>query len=190
MTENKKTRILIVDDDETVRSNYVEIFKKEGFEVEEAVDGLQGFDKATKNIPDVIFTGIVMPRMDGFGLMESLKKNVATANIPIIISSHLGRSEDHEKAKKLGVKDFIILHMVTPKEATERVRKVLGGMGNYKLKIDTKELDAIQMAKDNHFKEDYKCSQCGADLILKLSVSDISNHNLTGHIVCPKCGRI
>jgi len=186
---NKKTKILIIDDDDSVRGIYVDIFKKEGFEVEEAIDGLEGLDKATKNIPDVVFTGIVMPRMDGFGLIEALKKNVSTANIPVVISSHLGRSEDSEKAKELGVKDFIVRHMVTPKEVVERVKKILGS-GDYKLKISSGELDATQLAKDLHFNENYKCSHCGADLVLNLSVSNIENHEFTGRINCPNCGRV
>ena len=187
--ENKKIKMLIVDDDDSIRSIYVDIFRKEGFEVEEAVDGLEGLDKATKNIPNIVFTGIVMPRMDGFGFIEALKKNVATANIPVVISSHLGRSEDSEKAKELRVKDFIVRHMVTPKEAVERVKKVLGS-GDYKLKISANELDAVQLAKDLHFKEDFKCGYCGADLILNLNVSDIENHEFIGRINCPNCGRV
>lgn len=189
MTENKKIKILIVDDDESVRNIYVEIFKKEGFEVEEAIDGLEGLDKATKNIPEIVFTGIVMPRMDGFGFIDALKKNVSTAKIPVVISSHLGRSEDNEKAKALGVKDFIVRGMVTPKEAVERVKKVLGS-GDYKLKINPTELDAKQLSTDLHFSDSYKCSHCGADLILNLSVSDIANHEFRGRINCPNCGRI
>lgn len=189
MAENKGTKILIVDDDDSIRGVYVDIFKKDGFEVEEAKDGLEGLDAATKNIPDIVFTGIVMPRMDGFGLIEALKKNVATANIPIVISSHLGRSIDSDRAKELGVKDFIVRHMVTPKEAVERVRKVLGA-GDYRLKINASELDAAQLAKHLHFKEDYKCGYCGADLILNLSVSDIANHEFRGKINCPNCGRV
>jgi PleD family two-component response regulator len=187
--ESKKIKILIVDDDESIRSMYVDIFKKENFEVEEAIDGLEGLDRATKNIPDIVFTGIVMPRMDGFGFIEALRKNVATAKVPVVISSHLGRSEDNEKAKELGVKDFIVRHMVTPKEAVERVKKVLGS-GDYKVKINSSELDAGQLAKDLHFKEDYKCGYCGADLILNLSVSDISSHEFRGKINCPNCGRV
>ena len=184
-----KPKILIVDDDDAVRNIYTEIFKKEGFEVEEAVDGLEGLDKATKNSPDVVFTGIVMPRMDGFGFIEALSKNVATAKIPVVISSHLGRTEDHEKAKTMGVKDFIVRNMVTPKEAVERVRKVLGS-GDYKIKINSNDLDAKQLARDLHFREDYKCGYCDADLIFNISVSDIENHEFRGKINCPNCGRV
>jgi DNA-directed RNA polymerase subunit RPC12/RpoP len=68
------------------------------------------------------------------------------------------------------------------------VRKVLGS-GEYRVKINTTELDAAQLAKDIHLKENYHCSYCGSDLILVLSVSDISTHEFKTKIICPNCGR-
>src|SRR5665647_2104757 len=106
--ENKKLKILIIDDDTETRNMYVEVFKKNDFEVEEAVDGMDGLEKTLKNIPDIVFSGIVMPRMDGFDLINSLKKNPATSQVPVVISSHLGKAEDEEKARGLGAKDFIV----------------------------------------------------------------------------------
>lgn len=182
-------KILIIDDDEQIREIYAGIFKQEGFEVEEAVDGVEGLDKATKNVPDVIFTGIVMPRMDGFMLKEALSKNVTTANVPVVISSHLGREEDKQKAKEMGVKDFLVRHMVTPKEAVERVRKVLGS-GEYRVRINPSELDASNLARDTHMLEGMKCPKCMADLILTLNSSDISQHEFSARIACPKCGQL
>lgn len=88
---NKTKKILLVDDDEMIRGIYSEVFRNNGFEVEEARDGLEGLEKARSIIPDIIFTGIIMPKMEGFDLMEALKKNVATSQIPVFISSHLGR---------------------------------------------------------------------------------------------------
>ena len=189
MSQEKKPKILIIDDDDSVRSIYVDIFKREGFEIEEAIDGVEGLDKATKNPPDVIFTGIVMPRMDGFMLKEALVKNVSTTNIPVVISSHLGREEDKEKALALGVKDFIVRNMVTPKEAVERVRKVLGA-GEYKVKLNINELDARQLARDLHLQENFQCPNCGADLVLVINVTDIGTHEFSARISCPNCGRV
>lgn len=183
------TKILIIDDDEAVRVTYVEVFKNEGFAVEEAIDGLDGLEKATKNPPQVIFTGIIMPRMDGFGLKEALAKNVATANIPVVMSSHMGRKEDEEKAKTMGIVDFIILDLVTPRQAVERIRRVLGA-GEYKVKIVAGELDVTRLAKDFHLNEKFQCSNCGADLVLQLGIMDVGQHEFTAKIICPKCGRI
>jgi PleD family two-component response regulator/predicted RNA-binding Zn-ribbon protein involved in translation (DUF1610 family) len=185
---DKKTKLLIIDDDEPVRSMYAEVFKKEGFEVEEAIDGLDGLEKASVNAPDIIFTGIIMPRMDGFQLKEALSKNVATANVPVVMSSHMGRKDDQDRAKEAGIKDFIVLDMVPPRQAVERVRAVLGG-GEYKIKINPIELDATKLATDLHFNSDFKCKYCGADLLLTLKIDDLERREFGAVFICPNCGK-
>ncbi|PIP26842.1 MAG: hypothetical protein CO140_02000 [Candidatus Moranbacteria bacterium CG_4_9_14_3_um_filter_40_7] len=179
-------KILLVDDDEEIRSMYAEIFKKEGFEVSEAVDGVDGLNKATKNIPEVIFTGIVMPTMDGFQLMEALKKSVATSSIPVVISSHLGREEDRKKAQELGAKEFLVRGFYTPNEVVEKIRAIFESK-EYKLKFSATELDAKKIIQDAHFNENFKCSNCGAELILLIKPVNFQNSEFTTKFVCPKC---
>ena len=185
--ENKK-KILLVDDDESIRTMYAEIFNKEGFDVEEAIDGLEGLEKATQNVPDIIFTGIIMPRMDGFGLIESLRKNVATAEIPIFMSSNMGRKEDEEKAKEKGVKDFFIVGMIPPKQVVGRVKSLFGNKLSYTLKFDPKGLDATRLAEDIHLKErNYFCSKCGTDMVLSVEILNSEQGELKAKFICPVC---
>jgi len=187
MAEDKKIRILIVDDDDATRSLYTEVFKKHGFDVTEAVDGVEGLDMATKNVPDIVFTGIIMPRMDGFALMEALKKNMATSSIPVAISSHMGREEDQRKAKELGAGDFISRDMNTPNEVVERIKAVLN-LTEYKIKFYTGELDAVKLASDLHFNENFLCVACGTEAILSLKLKDVASHEFSAKFICPKCG--
>lgn len=182
-----KIKILLIDDDKVTRDMYVEIFKKEGFEVSEAADGAEGLDKATKNIPDVIFTGIIMPIMDGFQLMEALKKNVATSDIPIIISSHLGRKEDQKRAQELGAREFLIKGFYTPNEIVEKIRSIFE-LEEYKLKFSATELDAKKLIKDVHLNESFKCFNCGGELILSMKLTNIQSHEFTAKIICLGCG--
>lgn len=184
---DKQIKILIVDDEQEIRSMYAEIFKKEGFEVEEAVDGLDGLDKATKNVPDIIFTGIIMPRMDGFSLKEELKKKVATANVPVVMSSHMGRKEDEQKARESGVRDFFVVGMITPKQVVERVRAIFKEK-TYMLKFDPTELDAPKLASNfNIDSKNYSCNRCGGVLALSLEILDPSDHEFKAKFVCPTC---
>jgi CheY-like chemotaxis protein len=186
--EDKKPKILLVDDDENIRVMYAELFIKEGFEVEEAVDGLEGLEKATKNIPDIIFTGIIMPRMDGFVFIESLKKNVATASIPVFMSSHMGRKEDQDKAREVGVKEFFVVGMVPPKQVVERMGAIFKGGGRYFLKFDTKSLDAGKLSSDINFRDkNYVCSKCGADLVISLEILDLPKQEFKAKFACPVC---
>jgi DNA-binding response OmpR family regulator len=180
-------KILLVDDDEPIRNMYAEIFKKEGFEVSEAINGVDGLEQATKSIPDIVFTGIVMPTMDGFQLMEALKKNVATSNIPVVISSHLGREEDKRKAQELGAKEFLIRGFYPPHEIVEKIRAIFK-LAEYKLKLNPTELDAKKLIKDMHFKENFKCSECGGELILSIKLINSNSHEFAAKFVCPGCG--
>lgn len=122
---DKILNILLVDDDRDTRSMYAEVFRASGFDVREANDGVEGMTLASQIVPDVILSGIIMPRMDGFQLVEVLKKNVATANVPVLFISHLGRQEDEVRARELGVKDFIVRDMTTPVEVVTRIKAAL-----------------------------------------------------------------
>lgn len=143
--------ILVVDDDEDIRHFYREIFRKAGFHVLAAQDGLEGLDVAMRERPDLIFTGIIMPRMDGFELINNLRQNVATASIPVMMFSHLGREDDKRRAQELGVRDFIVRSIVPPHEIVERIQNILGGQGSYFLSFDPAAQDAARLAKEFNF---------------------------------------
>lgn len=186
MENDKKIKVLLVDDDEAIRTMYAEILSGAGFLVEEADDGINGLEKASKSAPDLIFTGIEMPRMDGFALIESLRKNPETANIPILMSSHRGKKEDEAKAKEMGVKEFIVYMTVTPKQVIEKMMGVLKKA--YLLKFDPDALDAQKLAADlNIDGKHYQCHKCGRNLVVSLQVLDAENHEFGAKFICPSC---
>ncbi len=119
-------KILVVDDDLEQRDLYVELFRQSGFEVIPAGDGLDAWQKISPlNIPDLIFTGIIMPRMTGFELIESLRSNPAAAYVPVIMFSHLGKDEDRQKASKLTQTFFMVKGYNSPKEILAKVKELL-----------------------------------------------------------------
>lgn len=164
--EDTKT-ILIVDDDISSRRLYREVFQNENFAVLTAQDGLEGLDIAIREHPDLVFTGIIMPRMDGFELIRALRKNAATSKIPVVMYSHLGREEDKRKAQELGVKDFVVRSVVTPKEVVDRVRVYLGQAKSYLLEFDPIARDAAKLARDFNFPAYFECEQ-GKRMLIKL----------------------
>ncbi len=184
-----KIKILIVDDDVPLRGLYAEVFTNAGYEVFEAGDGVEGLDMASKNMPDVIFTGIVMPRMDGFSMMEALKKTVMTANIPVVISSHMGREEDQQRANVLGAKDFIIRDITRPIEVVERIGSLFAQSGGeYKIEFNAETQDAKKLAKDLNFQENFLCLDCNEKLVLKMKLTNAQDRIFETVFVCPKCG--
>lgn len=184
---NKKIKILVVDDDDLTRETYADVFRKANFEVLEAIDGVDGLDSASKNLPDVIFTGIIMPRMDGFTMVETLKKTVLTASIPIVFISHMGREEDQQRAKQLGAKDFIIRDLTPPGKVVQRVEAIFTqAAGSYLVDFSPYAFDAPKLANDVGI-EGFKCEKCNEKMILQLKVVNANEKTFEAAFVCPKC---
>jgi len=98
-------KILIIDDENNIRRALKEILEYENFEIDEAVDGKEGFEKATSNHYDLIFCDIKMPKMDGIEVLTALQKE--KIEIPVVMISGHGNIETAVEAIKLGAFDFI-----------------------------------------------------------------------------------
>lgn len=177
-------RILLIDDDDETREVYVELFRQAGFAVEEALNGVEGLEKINANRPDIILTGIIMPQMDGFTLVEALKKNVVTASIPVVFLSHLGRQEDEERSKEIGVSDFIVRGITPLPEVLARIKMLLSTT-EYLLAIDPTLYDGVRFARDMSLPENLVCTTGeGERYILRVKVLDVARKRLSAEIIC------
>src|SRR4030043_773867 len=184
MTEEKKPKILIVDDNDVIRETYAQVFKQKGFDVLSAVDGIEGVDFATKEIPNVILTGIVMPRMDGFQLIKTLQENIQTREIPIAILSHLGREEDRKKAQELGVNEFIIQGSSSINEIVEKIRSLIKDGKSFRLSLDPYVWDAPRLGKPLQNKNS-NCPSCQQKVILEI-IPKAEGNGYSASLKCPK----
>jgi CheY-like chemotaxis protein len=100
-------KILIIEDDAFFRNFYTTKLKEKGYEVVNAADGFEGLQKVKQENPNLILLDIIMPKVDGFQVLEALKQANLINSIPVIVFSTLGQEQDVEKAKKLGAKDYI-----------------------------------------------------------------------------------
>jgi len=100
-----KPRVLIVDDEEAIRSSLKMIFEYEGYEVLLAANGPAGLKIAEKEAPDLVFLDIKMPQMDGLEVLKRLK--AAEGSPPVVILSGHGNIQTAVEATKLGAFDFI-----------------------------------------------------------------------------------
>lgn len=117
--------ILIVEDDESISNMYQLKIKQLGLNILVAADGASGLEAAKKQKPDLIMLDVILPQLDGFSVLEELKKNKETAKIPVVMLTNLSTTEDQEKANKLGANGYVVKANVTPTEVSETVQKLL-----------------------------------------------------------------
>ncbi len=102
---NKK--ILLIEDDQTVRETTEEILELSGYEVYTAKNGKEGVDKAKKLTPNLIVCDVMMPEMDGYQVLENLAKDENTFEIPFIFLSAKTDHKDIRKGMDLGADDYL-----------------------------------------------------------------------------------
>lgn len=117
-------KILIIEDEKDLRFFLTKALKGEGFETLEAFDGEEGIEIAKKEKPDLILLDLLLPGINGYEVLTKLKKDPFLEQIPVIILSNLGQSEEIEKGMKLGAIDYLIKANFTLDEIVERVKKV------------------------------------------------------------------
>jgi DNA-binding response OmpR family regulator len=112
--------ILVVEDDESIRNLIVSQLEDAGFAVSIAGDGVEGLAAIRGRRPDAVLLDINMPRMDGFTLLEHLKKDPETSDLPVLMLSAQSSPEDIRRAVQLGADDYI----GKPFESRQLLRRV------------------------------------------------------------------
>ncbi len=100
-------KVLLIEDDATLRENIAELLELENFKVLTATNGLEGLDRAKRELPNVIVCDIMMPKLDGYGVLEGLSKSNKTKYIPFIFLSAKTERKDVRKGMNLGADDYI-----------------------------------------------------------------------------------
>jgi DNA-binding response OmpR family regulator len=118
-------KILVVEDDKFLRELISQKLTKEQYEVVVAQDGEEGVAKAKEEKPDMVLLDLILPGIDGFGVLEKIKEDESVASVPVIILSNLGQREDIERGLKLGATDFLVKAHFTPGEIIEKIRTIL-----------------------------------------------------------------
>ncbi len=100
-------KILLIEDNTEIRENMSEILELSGYQVFTAPDGKQGVSAAVSNMPDIIICDIMMPVLDGYGVIHMLQKNADTRNIPFIFLTAKAERDEVRKGMSLGADDYI-----------------------------------------------------------------------------------
>ncbi len=100
---------------------------KEGFEIKTAFDGQAGLELAKEYKPDLILLDLILPKMDGFTVLEELKKDQSTKDIPVIVLTNLEGTSDVEKVLELGATTYLVKANYDLSEVVAKIRKTLEG---------------------------------------------------------------
>jgi DNA-binding response OmpR family regulator len=119
------TKIMIVEDDPTLRDIYTTRFSAEGYEVVSASDGEAALTTAVKEQPTLILLDIMMPKISGFDVLDILRATPETKDTKIIVMSALSQTADIEKGKNLGANAYLVKSQVTLSEVVDKVKGVL-----------------------------------------------------------------
>ncbi|MDM8000504.1 MAG: response regulator [Dehalococcoidia bacterium] len=118
----KKARILLIDDDVDFVKATTKVLQSKPYEVIVAYDGKEGLEKARSETPDLVLLDILMPKVDGFGVAEQLRKDQSLSKIPVVALTSF--SDSYGQPFAFEVSDFI-QKPVSPKDLLEKVEKHL-----------------------------------------------------------------
>ncbi len=120
-------KVLIIDDDQYLRELYEEVLQKEGYEVFTAVDGKLGYEQLTAQVFDAVLLDIMLPQLDGIGVLTKLKESVSAVDFKhIIVLSSLSHDAAVQQAASMGVYATLTKSEITPDQLIAKVKEMLG----------------------------------------------------------------
>ncbi len=121
----KKSKILIIEDEKILAEMYYDTFVQAGFKVFSATESEEGLEIAKKEKPDLIILDILLPRENGISFLEWQKEDPEIASIPVVVFTNYDELDTQKKAKKLGVKGYLIKANFTPQQFVSKVKDYL-----------------------------------------------------------------
>lgn len=118
--------ILVIDDEAALQKTLGVFLSTQNYNVLSALDGELGLEAARKNLPDLILLDLVMPKKNGFEVLQALKSDAATKKIPVIVLTNLSEMADIDKVLELGATTYLVKgdHALT--DILQKVKSTLG----------------------------------------------------------------
>ena len=106
-TASAPAQILVVDDEAHLRKLLTVILRAAGYEVAAAASGLEALSRISESQPDLVISDVMMPELDGFGLIENLRANIRTRAIPVILLTAMSQTDDVVQGLGIGADDYL-----------------------------------------------------------------------------------
>ena len=119
-------KILFIEDESALQRTFGDILKREGYEMISALDGEVGLKLAKTKKPDLILLDLILPKVHGFEVLNKLKEDEETKDIPVIVLTNLEGIGDVEKAIELGATTYLVKANYSLEEVIEKIKKALG----------------------------------------------------------------
>ncbi len=119
-------KIVFIEDEPNLQKSLSLALKGAGFEVFSAFDGQEGFDLVLKQKPDLVLLDLILPKMDGFAVLEKIKNNEQTKNIPVIILTNLEEADDIQRVVDFGATNYLIKANYNLDDIVLKVKSTLG----------------------------------------------------------------
>jgi len=182
---NNKFHILVAEDDHFLRKVYMTKLTQEGFDVIVATDGEEALKKIKATPPDLMLLDIVMPKMNGFDVLEEMKDDPSLSSIPVIVLSNLGQSDDIQRARELGAKDYLVKANFSINEVVTKIRTFLDKSGAAPKPAEKSKPEKPTVSADSAQPKDKKIKH-------KETLKKCDHCNKTvpaGAKFCPYCGK-
>ncbi len=124
MDDNKK-KVLLVEDDSMIVEMYKLRLEEEGFIILTTDKGSKAIEMAAKEQPAIVLLDIILPEIDGFTILRSIKSANSTKNIPVVLLTNLSQESDRQKGAQLGAADYFVKAQHTPADIMNEIKKIL-----------------------------------------------------------------
>ena len=121
------TKIMVVEDDQSLREIYSIRLTAEGYEVVSAGDGEEALAIAVKERPDLVLSDVMMPKISGFDMLDILRSTPETKNIKVIMMTALSSDDQRKRGESLGADKYLVKSQVGIEDVIAAVHEVLGG---------------------------------------------------------------
>ncbi len=118
-------KLLLIEDDPFLIKLYAEIFAEANYKVDQSLNGEEGLKKANSLKPDIILLDIMLPNMNGLEVLEKLKSNADTKEIPVVVITNLASSKDQDKATSLGAVKYLIKTQYDPDQIVDIIKEIV-----------------------------------------------------------------
>ena len=123
--KKRKPKILMMEDNIFLRKLYRDKLTREGFVFIEATNGIEGINKTLSEKPDLIILDLILPRKNGFDVLDDLRKDSRTKNIPVIVLSNLAQEIDIKEALARGAREYLVKTETRLEDVIKKIKKWL-----------------------------------------------------------------